>query len=155
MGYTLMWRLTFFLVHISEGRCLERKTKQRSLFHSLHQWGTRKKMKASKQRHDSTSCHIHSLPSTVLPKTRTTVRIRPNLDLVRLLSTQDLGPVLPHFQRNWVMVRRAPWSPRSQFRDRGLSRSTRLTLVRLPVHITTMIHSRGKGTDQSVISPDT
>lgn len=150
------WRLTLILAHTSEDRCLEKeKMKWTFLFRNLPLWGTQKKMKASRQQRDSTSCHIHSLPSTVLRRTRTTVRIRPNRDRVHPLSTHDPGLNPPHLLRNQVMAHRTPWSPRNPFRDRGPLKSTRLTPVHLPVRITTIIRFQKGDIDRLAISPST
>lgn len=150
------WRLTLILAHISEDRCLEReKMKWTFLFRNLLRWGTqKKKTKASRQRRDSTSCHIHSLPSTVLRRTRTTVRIRPNRDRVHPLSTHDPGLNPPHLLRNKLTARRTPWSPRNPFRDRGPPQSTRLIPVHLPVRIITTIRFQ-KDIDRLAFSPST
>ena len=154
LGFTSQPRFTSVLAHTSVGRYPAKKTRWIFLFHSLHQWGTPRKTKVPKRRRDSISCRTHSLPSTAPQKTHTTVRIRRNRDPVRLHSTHDLGLHLPHFRKNRVTVR-TQCSPRNQFHDKALYRSTRLTPARLPVHITAATRFLGMGTDRSAMSLDT
>jgi hypothetical protein len=149
-GLYLTVKAYVVLAHTSEGRYLAKeKTKRRFLFRNLHRWGTQRKTKASKQRRDSTSCHIHSSPSTVLPKTRTTVRIHQNRDPVHPRSTHDLGLNPPTSWRNRSRLVVLRGRPPTVFHDRGTIRSTHLTLAHLPAHITTTIRSpRGTPTDR-------
>lgn len=108
-------------------------------------------MKPSKQRRDLTSFHIHFSLSTVLQKTRTTVRIHLIRDPVHLRSIHDLGLTFPHLWKNQSMSRRAPWSFPNLSHHRGSSPST---LVHLLVHITTMIRSLRRDIDRPTTSLD-
>jgi len=103
---------------------------------NLHRWETQRR-KAPKRQPGSTSCLIHSSPSMVSPKTRTTVLIHQNRDPVHLHSTHDLGLSLHRLRRNRATVRTL-WSLHTPSRDKALSRSIRPSLAHL-VHIITVI----------------